>query len=136
MVADNLALHLQNLYIVCGTAIPVLFVALAVQIPSTGSHRLPVSVGVSVVGVTAETTVDVPVSLQRLGLLVMVVGEIAALAALVFDWTSVVWQVVAIAGVLAGALFVAASVAPTPTSDPANSAPAPERSLPASPTQS
>jgi hypothetical protein len=31
MGTDTVATHLQNFYIVCGTAIPVLFVALAVQ---------------------------------------------------------------------------------------------------------
>ena len=88
MLADNLATHLQNLYIVCGTAIPVLFVALAVQVPSTRAPALPIN----------------------LGAYVMVLGQIAALAALVFDWTSVVAEVVTIAGVLVGVVVVTATI--------------------------
>jgi hypothetical protein len=40
----------------------------------------------------------------------MVLGQIAALAALVFDWTSVVAEVFAIAGVLVGVVVVAATI--------------------------
>jgi hypothetical protein len=115
MAADAVATHLQNLYIVCGTAIPVLFVALAVQEPSGTTRRLPMVLEISAPAPLAVATVsfEVPVSVQRVGLFVMLVGEIASLVALLLDWSSVVPQVVAIAGILAGALFVAASVAPT-----------------------
>ena len=40
----------------------------------------------------------------------MVLGQIAALAALVFDWTSVVAEVVTIAGVLVGVVVVTATI--------------------------
>jgi hypothetical protein len=114
MAADALATHLQSLYIVCGTAIPVLFVALAVQEPSGTTRRLPLVLEISPAPLVAATvSFEVPVSVQRVGLLVMLVGEIASLTALLLDWSSVVPQVVAVAGILAGALFVAASVAPT-----------------------
>jgi hypothetical protein len=114
MTADAVAPHLQNLYIVCGTAIPVLFVALAVQTPAgTGiTGKLTVEIAAFWPFVPVTMTADVPLRAQTLGLFVMLVGQLASLGALAFDWASVVPEVIAIAGVVAGALFVAASVAP------------------------
>jgi hypothetical protein len=122
MTADAVAPHLQNLYLVCGTAIPVLFVALAVQTPAGVRHSITFGVSASLPSLPglpapprAEGSVEVPVAVQSFGLVVMLIGEIAALAALGFDWKSVLPGIISAAGVLAGALFVAANVAPAPT---------------------
>jgi hypothetical protein len=115
MVADALAVHAQNLYIVTGTAIPVLFVALAVQTTPSSSQGLKLDVAAIWPLVPVTLSVRIPLRVHTIGLFVMLVGEIASLAALAFDWTSVAPKALAMAGVVAGAAVVAASVAPTPT---------------------
>jgi hypothetical protein len=111
MTADVVATHLQTLYLLCGTAIPVFFVALAVQIPPS-KQRVELSVDLGFpFGVSVG--VEVPVGLQTLGLYGMLVGELAALAALLLDRSAIVLEVLAIGGVVVGALFVTLSVAQT-----------------------
>jgi hypothetical protein len=92
MPADALATHLQNFYIVCGTAIPVLFVALAVQTPKDSPApglKWIAGVGLWIAGV---------------GL--MFAGEVASVLGLLSDSTSSVWKALAFFGTTYGASFV------------------------------
>jgi hypothetical protein len=123
-MADVLATHLQNFYIACGTAIPVFFVALAVQLPpgrmqARGFERRGVMEKVDVVegrevrGRTEWTLrVELPTSLQNIGLILMLAGELACLFALLFDNAGWLLTVLAASGLTAGALFVVASISP------------------------
>jgi hypothetical protein len=128
---DALAVHSQSLYIVCGTAIPVLFVALALTpagrtftmrkevIEAAVQAAYPLAAAnplAAAVPIAFSLLFRIPVKVRIAGLLVMLVGELASLLALGFDWASPVLMIIAAAGVVAGALFVAATVAPAPSS--------------------
>jgi hypothetical protein len=111
MATDSLAAHLQNLYLLCGTAIPVLLVALSVAAPLRGPP-LRVSKQYRTDGTSFDLQIKVKVwGTRRIGLAIMLVGEAASLIALLFDWSSVVPQALAIAGVLSGTLSAAKGVA-------------------------
>jgi hypothetical protein len=91
MAADALATHLQNFYIVCGTAIPVLFVALAVGTPA--DER-----------VTVRS--DWAGLMRIVGVGLMFAGEVASVLGLLSDSTSSVLKALAFFGTTYGASFV------------------------------
>ncbi|HEV7939068.1 MAG TPA: hypothetical protein VGP18_13740 [Solirubrobacteraceae bacterium] len=102
MASDALSAHLQNFYLVCGTAIPVLFVAVVVQPRADkGGGALPFKTFYWVYG-----------------LFVMLLGEGAAMAGLLLDATPLWLQLWSATGVLVGMLSaVTLSVLSAETTD-------------------
>jgi len=118
-VTGEIATHYQNFYVACATATPALFIALAVQergrrsatVKLVGEVRLPLVV-------TATAEFEVPVSVQYIGLTVMLVGEVACLAGLALANAGTLLQILAALGVVAGAFFVVGNITPPKTKVP------------------
>jgi len=113
----EIPVHWQNFYLVCGTAIPVIFVAQAIQLGESRVGRTltikvsfnapwPLSV------LSSQLSFQIPTQVGDIGLLYMLLGEGASLFALAFNRTG--WFLAALAGggLAVGVLIVVLLVSP------------------------